>query len=59
MKQIRLRNGFLKDMSDSNRVAYNASLVRKAKRSYDSNLDHKKIVENKTFWKTVKPYFTV
>ena len=51
-------------MSDSNRVAYNTqrnycvSIVRKAKKSYYSNLDHKKIVDNKTFWKTIKPFFT-
>ena len=64
MKRTRLRNRFLKDMSDSNRVAYNTqqnycvSLVRKAKKSCYSNLDHKKIVDNKTFWKTIKPLFT-
>ena len=64
MKRTRLRNRFLKDMSDSNRVAYNTqrnycvSLIRKAKKSYYSNLDHKKIVDNKTFWKTIKPFFT-
>ena len=37
---------------------YCVSFVRKAKRSYYGNLDDKKIVENKTFWKTIKPYFT-
>ena len=64
MKPVRLRNRFLKDMSDSNRVAYNTqrnyrvSLVRKAKKSYCSNFDHKKIVDNKTSWKIIKPYFT-
>ena len=64
MKRTRLRNRFLKDMSDSNRVAYNTQrnycvyLIRKAKKSYYSNLDHKKIVDNKTFWKTIKPFFT-
>ena len=64
MKQTRLRNRLLKDMSDSNRVAYNTqrnycvSLVRKAKKSYYNNLDHKKIEGNKTFWKTIKPQFT-
>ena len=64
MKQTRLRNRFLKSMSDSNRVTYNTqrnyciSLVKKAKKSYYSNLDHKTIVDNKTFWKTIKPYFT-
>ena len=63
MKRTRLRNKFLKDVSDSNRVAYNTqrnycvSLVRKAKKSYYSNLDHKKIVDNKTFWKTIKAFF--
>ena len=47
-------------MSDSNRVAYNTqrnycvSLIRKAKKSYYSNLDHKKIVDKKT----IKPFFT-
>ena len=64
MSQMRLRNRFLKDVLDTNRVAYNTqrnycvSFVRKAKRSYYGNLDDKKIVENKTFWKTIKPYFT-
>ena len=51
-------------MSDSNRVAYNTqrnycvSLVRKAKKSYYSNLGDQKIVDNETFWKTIKSYFT-
>ena len=64
MKRTKLRNRFLKDMSESNRVAYNTqrnycvSLVRKAKKSYSTNLDHEKIVDNKIFWKTIKPYFT-
>ena len=59
MKRTRLRNRFLKSMPDSNRVTYNThrnyciSLVKKAKKSYYSNLDHKKIVANKTFWKTI------
>ena len=50
MKRTTLRNRFLKDMSDSNRVAYNtqrnycASLVRKVKKSYNSNLDYKKVM---------------
>ena len=61
MKRTRLRSRFLKDMSDLNSVAYNTqrnycvSLVRKAKKSYYNNLDHKKIEGNKTFWKTIKP----
>ena len=64
MKGTRLRNRFLKDMSYSNRLAYNTqpnycvSLVREAKKSYYSNHYYKKIVDNKTLWKTIKPYFT-
>ena len=63
MNRTRLRNRFLKDISNSNRVVYNTQqnycvcLVRKAKKSYYSNLDCKKIV-GKTFWKTIKPYYT-
>ena len=63
MNRTRLRNRFLKDISNSNRVAYNTQqnycvcLVRKAKKSYYSNFDCKKIV-GKTFWKTIKPYYT-
>ena len=34
------------------------SLVTKAKKSYYSNLEDKKIADNKTFWKTIKLYFT-
>ena len=61
MKQTRLRNRLLKDMSDSNRVAFNTQLnycvspIRKPKKSYYSNLDHKKILDNVTFWKIIKP----
>ena len=51
-------------MSDLNSVAYNTqrnycvSLVRKAKKTYYSNLEHKKIVDKKIFLKTIRPYFT-
>ena len=34
------------------------SLVRKAKLDYYNKLNHKKVSDNKTFWKTVKPFFT-
>ena len=44
--------------------AYNAqrnlcvSLVRTAKKEYFDNLDLRNVADNKTFWKTVKPFFT-
>ena len=31
------------------------SFVRKSKKLYYSNLDEKKVTDNKTFWKTLKP----
>ena len=33
------------------------SLLRKVKLDYYKKLKHKKVSDNKTFWKTVKPLF--
>ena len=55
------RNKFLKNRSNENKTNYVkqrnhcVSLLRKTKREYYSNLDEKKICDNKTFWKIVKP----
>ena len=35
---------------------YCVSLLRKTKKNYYNNLNEKKITDNKTFWKTVKPF---
>ena len=64
MKRTRLRNNYLKNRCNANRKAYNVqrnlcvSLVRKAKLDYYNKLNHKEVSNNKTFWKTVKPFFT-
>ena len=64
MKRTRLRKNYLKNKCDANRKAYNVqrnlcvSLVRKAKLDYYNKLNHKEVSNNKTFWKTVKPFFT-
>ena len=64
MNRIRLRNKFLRTRSAEGRFAYNQqrkfclSLIRKAKKDYYNNLDHKKVTDNKSFWKTVKPLFS-
>ena len=34
------------------------SLFRREKKSFFNNLDTKKIVDNKRFWRTVKPFFS-
>ena len=64
MTRSRLRNKFLKTKTDANRKANNkqrnycASLFRREKKSFFNNLDTKKIVDNKRFWQTVKPFFS-
>ena len=37
---------------------YCVSLVRKSKKLYHSNLDEKNVTDNKTFWKTIKPFLS-
>ena len=64
MKRSRLRNKFLNTKSDIDRKAYNkqrnlcASLIRSEKKNFFSNVNTSDITDNKTFWKTVKPFFT-
>ena len=63
-KRTRLRNKFLKNRTESNRVSYNkqrnfcVSLLRKTKKDYYGNLNEKDVIDNKKFWKTVKPLFS-
>ena len=33
-------------------------LVRKAKKDYYNNLDHENATDDKTFWKSIKPFFS-
>ena len=62
MKRSRLRNKFLNTRSGIDRKAYNkqrnyvVSLLRKKKKEFYSNLNTNILTENKTFWKTVKPF---
>ena len=65
MDRSRLRNKFLKTRpNEENKKAYNTqrkyclALVRKAKKDYYDNLDHENIIGNKTFWKSIKPFFS-
>ena len=63
MTRSRQRNKFLKNKTDANRKAYNkqrnyrVSLFRREKKCFFNNLEKKKIVDNKHFWQTVKPFF--
>ena len=65
MDFTRLRHKFLRSRSMEDRKAYNkqrnycVSLIQKIKKNYYyNNLDYKKIIDNKSFWKYVKPLFT-
>ena len=62
MKRSCLRNKFLITKSDLDRKAYNkqrnyvVSLMRKEKKEFYGNLNTSVLTENRTFWKTVKPF---
>ena len=64
MKRSRLRNKFLNTKSDIDTKTYNKqrnlclSLIRSEKKNFFSNINTSDITDNKTFWKTVKPFFT-
>ena len=64
MERTRLRNCYLKKRSEQNRPSYVKqrnyciSLLRKTKKDYYANLNVKYIVDNKQFWRTVKPLFS-
>ena len=61
MTQTKLRNIFVQNRSEENKMRYTkqrnfcVSVLRKTKKRYYENLNKKFVVENKLFWKTVKP----
>ena len=60
MKRLKLRNNYLKNKADANRMLfkkqrnYCVSLLRKSKTNYYANLEEKKVSDNKLFWKVIK-----
>ena len=64
MLRSRLRNKFLKTKTEESKQLYNkqrnlcVTLLRKAKRSYFSELDNRVLKDNRKFWKTVNPLFS-
>ena len=61
IKKSRFRNKFLNTKSDIDRKAFNkqgkyvVSLLRNEKKNFYGNLDTKVVIDNRTFWKNVKP----
>ena len=62
--RTRLKHKFLRSQSIEDRKAYNkqrnycVSIIVFHKKDYYNNLDYKKIIDSKSFWKYVKPLFT-
>ena len=63
MLRSKLKNSFNKDRSYENWCKYKrqrnfcVNLLRITKRNSFRNLNEKKISDNRTFWKEIKPYF--
>ena len=64
MHRTRLRSNFPRNRSDENKRKYSkhqnycVSFLRKTDKNYYSNINEKKTTDNKTFWKTVKPFLS-
>ena len=64
MKRSQLKNKYNKKRNYENWSLYKKqrnyclSLLRKTKKAYFEKLNIKEIGDNKTFWKTVRPYFS-
>ena len=61
MRRSTLRNNFLKNRTGENKGLhtkqrnYCVSFLRKSEKKYFANLNEKNILDNKLFWKTIKP----
>ena len=64
MNRSRLLNKFRNENTEQNKWAYKkqrnlcVKLLKRAKMTFYNTLDVKKVCDNKTFWKTIKPNFT-
>ena len=64
MHRSKLKNKFNKNRTNENWENYRrqrnlcVNTLRKSKRDYFQNLNSKNFSDNRTFWKTIKPYFT-
>ena len=64
IKSSRLRNSFLRKKTEETRKLHVkqrnkcVSLLKKAKKEYYQSLDEGNVIDNKKFWKTVKPLFS-
>ena len=64
MTRTRLHNKFLKNPNNTNKTKYTkyrnycTRLFKKEKKTFYGNLEPKLIIDNRKFWKTIKPLFS-
>ena len=64
MKRTKLRNKFLKERTNESKKLYTSqgnycvSLLKKTKKNHYNSFNEKDVSDNKTFWKTVKPFLS-
>ena len=64
IKRSRLKDKFLKNRTENNQKNFKhgrhfcKKLPRTTKNSYCSNLHKEKVIDNKSFWKKIIPFFT-
>ena len=59
MNRTRLRTRSIGEIEVYNKQGnYCVSLIRKTKQEYYNNLYHRKVADNKSFWKYIKPLFS-
>ena len=64
MQRTKLRNKFLKDPTEHNKISYTkqrnccVSLLRKERKEYFANNLNEKDIDNKRFWQTVKSFIS-
>ena len=64
-KRSKIRNKYLRSRIEEDRQRFVkqrnlfVSVLRKTKRIYYSNLNEKNVIDNRRFWKTVKPMLSI
>ena len=64
MKRTKLRNRFLKERTNESKKRYTSkrnycvSLLKRQKKNYYDSLNEKDVNDNKTSWRTVKPFLS-
>ena len=65
MKRAKLRNEYVKSRNEEDcknytkQINYLVKLLRKTKWSFYKKLDEKRLIDNRKFWKPVKPMLTI